>query len=112
MVFIDIQHRAFLPIQFYFASFRDSCIRIARAVGPRMNVNTVAMMKSEPPATMVLIAPNAGTAHPVMRYPTIPAREKTTPHEAVDAPAHVFVDSVCEEDLPEHFFGSVEHAPR
>ena len=32
-------------------------------------------------------------------------------HEAVDAPAHVFVDSVCEEDLPEHFFGSVEHAP-
>ena len=32
-------------------------------------------------------------------------------HEAVDAPAHVLVDSVCEEDLPEHFFGSVEHAP-
>lgn len=62
-----------------FASFRDSCARIARAVGPRMNVNTVAMMKIAPPATMVLIAPNAGTAHPVMRYPTIPAREKTTP---------------------------------
>lgn len=32
-------------------------------------------------------------------------------HEAVDAPAHMLVDSVCEEDLPEHFFGSVEHAP-
>ena len=32
-------------------------------------------------------------------------------HEAVDAPAHVLVNSVCEEDLPEHFFGSVEHAP-
>ena len=62
-----------------FASFRDSCARIARAVGPRMNVNTVAITKSDPPATMVLIAPNAGTAHPVMRYPTIPAREKTTP---------------------------------
>ena len=62
-----------------FVSFRVSCTRMARAVGPRMNVNTVAMMKSAPPATMVLIAPNAGTAHPVMRYPTIPAREKTTP---------------------------------
>ena len=62
-----------------FVSSRVSCTRIARAVGPRMNVNTVAMMKSAPPATMVLIAPNAGTAHPVMRYPTIPAREKTTP---------------------------------
>ena len=32
-------------------------------------------------------------------------------HEAVDAPAHMLVDSVCEEDLPEHFFGPVEHAP-
>lgn len=32
-------------------------------------------------------------------------------HEAVDAPAHVLVYSVCEEDLPEYFFGSVEHAP-
>ena len=62
-----------------FASSRASCTRIARAVGPRMNVNTVAITKSDPPATMVLIAPNAGTAHPVMRYPTIPAREKTTP---------------------------------
>ena len=62
-----------------FVSSRVSCTRIARAVGPRMNVNTVAITKSDPPATMVLIAPNAGTAHPVMRYPTIPAREKTTP---------------------------------
>lgn len=62
-----------------FVSSRASCIRMARAVGPRMNVNTVAITKSDPPATMVLIAPNAGTAHPVMRYPTIPAREKTTP---------------------------------
>ena len=33
-------------------------------------------------------------------------------HEAVDAPAHVFVDSVCEEDLPEHFFGAVRTCPR
>ena len=62
-----------------FVSSRVSCTRIARAVGPRMNVNTVAIIKSDPPATMVLIAPNAGTAHPVMRYPIMPAREKTTP---------------------------------
>ena len=62
-----------------FVSSRASCTRIARAVGPRMNVNTAAITKSDPPATMVLIAPNAGTAHPVMRYPTMPAREKTTP---------------------------------
>ena len=63
----------------FFVSSRASCPRIARAVGPRMNVNTVAITKSDPPATMVLIAPNAGTAHPVMRYPTMPAREKITP---------------------------------
>lgn len=56
-----------------------SCTRMACVVGPRMNVITVAIMKRDPPAVMVLIAPNAGTAHPVMRYPTIPAREKTTP---------------------------------
>ena len=75
----DALHRAnHIPARL-FASFRDSCTRIARAVGPRMNVNTVAMMKSSPPAIMVLIAPMSGTAHPVMRYPTIPAREKTTP---------------------------------
>lgn len=59
-----------------FGSSCLSCVRIVRAVGPRMNVNTVAIVKRDPPA---VIAPNAGTAHPVMRYPTIPAREKTTP---------------------------------
>ena len=62
-----------------FVSSLASCTRMARAVGPRMNVNTVAIIKSDPPATMVLIAPNAGTAHPVMRYPIMPAREKITP---------------------------------
>lgn len=50
-----------------FASSRASCTRMACAVGPRMNVNTVAIKKSAPPAVMMLIAPNADTAHPVMR---------------------------------------------
>ena len=78
--YLETMHRVYshAPARL-FVSFRVSCTRMARAVGPRMNVNTVAMMKSAPPATMVLIAPNAGTAHPVMRYPTMPAREKITP---------------------------------
>ena len=32
-------------------------------------------------------------------------------HEAVDVSTHVLVNSVCEEDLPEHFLGAVEHTP-